>query len=103
MNRGTGCRSRRSASGETLLIDSPLVFLLFVLPGYPLVSWDPQDNDYPWNGFGGAPKLGLLKPDVIAPTGTTTTTGSAQTCFVGPFGGTSNATPVVMGCMMLWK
>ena len=40
---------------------------------------------------------------VLAPTGTTTTVGPGATCAVSPFGGTSNATPIAMGCMMLWK
>jgi len=74
--------------------------LLVVRPSYPLEWWDPRDNDYPW--LGGA-EMGLIKPDVVAPTGTTTTFGFGPTCNISTFGGTSNATPIANGCMMLWK
>jgi subtilisin family serine protease len=74
--------------------------LLAVVPTYPLANWDPNDDDYPW--LGGA-QMALLKPDVVAPTGTTTTVGGGPTCALGAFGGTSNATPIVAGCIMLWK
>lgn len=74
--------------------------LLAVLPAYPLEWWDPLDNDYPW--LGGS-EMGLIKPDVVAPTGTTTTFGFGPTCNVSTFGGTSNATPIAAGCIMLWK
>ena len=74
--------------------------LLAVLPSYPLAWWDPQDNDYPW--LGGL-EMGLIKPDVTAPTGTQTTAGGGPTCITGAFGGTSNSTPIAAGCMLLWK
>ncbi len=60
-------------------------------------SWKSSYNDYPTAGG----KMGLLKPDVVAPTGTRT---SARTgCSIVTFGGTSNATPNAMGCILLWK
>lgn len=74
--------------------------LLGVLPNYPLINWDPLDDDFPWMG---GSFQGLLKPDVVAPTGTQTATGGGATCSIGLFGGTSNATPVVAGCLTLWK
>ena len=77
-----------------------LTDLLAVMPSFPTSKWDSADDDYPWAG---GTQLGLIKPDVLAPTGTTTTVGPGATCAVSPFGGTSNATPIAMGCMMLWK
>ncbi|MEM7199556.1 MAG: S8 family serine peptidase [Planctomycetota bacterium] len=74
--------------------------LLAVLPSYGLTEWDPDHNDYPW--FGGT-QLGLIKPDVVAPTGTMTTVAPGTSCLIRPFGGTSNATPIVAGCAVLWK
>ena len=74
--------------------------LLAVQPTYPVAWWDPSDNDYPWMRNA---QMGLLKPDVVAPTGTTTTFGPGVSCNVSTFGGTSNATPIVNGCIMLWK
>ena len=48
--------------------------LLAVVPAFPLGNWDPVNhNDYPWTG---GSQMGLLKPDVLAPTGTTTSSGS---------------------------
>jgi hypothetical protein len=71
-----------------------------VLPSYPVANWDStNDNDYPWSG---GSQQGLLKPDVSAPTGTTTTSGSG-TCGTTTFSGTSNATPVANGVICLWK
>ncbi|MGE3171317.1 MAG: S8 family serine peptidase [Planctomycetota bacterium] len=69
------------------------------LPAYPAVSWDPTlHDDYPW-GQGAMP--GLLKPDVVGPTGNVTTT--AGPCRTTTFAGTSNATPCVAGVLALWK
>jgi Subtilase family len=73
--------------------------LLAVNPAYNVANWDAvNDNDYPWQG---ASLLGCLKPDVAAPTGTTTTSGGS--CATSTFSGTSNATPCANGVMMLWK
>ncbi|MEM7202417.1 MAG: S8 family serine peptidase [Planctomycetota bacterium] len=77
-----------------------LMDLLAAVPTYPTLRWDPNDDDYPWRG---GTQLGLLKPDVLGPTGTLTSGGYGPTCAILPFGGTSNATPAVMGCLMLWK
>jgi hypothetical protein len=76
--------------------------MLAVNPIFPVGNWDAvNDDDYPW--LGGA-QLGCLKPDVSAPTGTTTTSGSATgACTTTTFSGTSNATPCANGVMMLWK
>jgi len=74
--------------------------LLARVPNYPHPWNSLLHNDYPWNG--GA-QMGLLKPDVVAPTGTLTTVGPGRTCLIRPFGGTSNATPIAAGCAMLWK
>ena len=73
--------------------------LLAVRPTYDPNTWDSVNhNDFPWSG--GA-QQGLLKPDLSAPTGTTTTTSG--TCNTGTFSGTSNATPVACGVFALWK
>ncbi len=77
-----------------------LTELLAVVPTFPTIYWSAAHNDYPWAG--GA-QLGLLKPDVVAPSGTDTTVGSGFSCQIRPFGGTSNATPVVAGIAALWK
>jgi hypothetical protein len=70
-----------------------------VLPSFPLASWDPvAHNDYPWSS---GTQMGLRKPDVLAPTGTTTSSGNA--CATSTFSGTSNATPVASGVFTLWK
>ena len=75
--------------------------LLFLLPAYPLANWDvANDNDYPW--FGGTMQ-GLIKPDVVAPTNVDTAVSAGPSCLIRPLGGTSGATPVVMGCALLWK
>ena len=94
-----------SVSNNTLLSYSPcgpyawdLNDLLAVRPTYPVGNWDPNDNDYPWNG--GASQA-LLKPDLTSPTGTTTT--NSGSCGTTTFSGTSNATPVANGCAVLWK
>ncbi len=71
-----------------------------VNPAFPSANWDPANhNDYPW--IGGS-QMALLKPDVTAPTGTTTTSGTAA-CGTVTFSGTSNATPVANGVLCLWK
>jgi hypothetical protein len=76
--------------------------LLAVNAAYNVANWDAvNDNDYPWQG---GTMLGCLKPDIAAPTGTTTTTGSATgVCSTTTFSGTSNATPCANGVMILWK
>jgi hypothetical protein len=76
--------------------------LLTVNPAFPVANWDAiNDNDYPWQG---GSLLGCLKPDISAPTGTTTTSGTgAGTCSTTTFSGTSNATPCANGVIMLWK
>lgn len=70
-----------------------------VLPTYPVANWSASHNDFPWTG---GTQQGLLKPDISAPTGTTTTSGSG-TCGTTTFSGTSNATPVANGVFCLWK
>lgn len=71
-----------------------------VLPSYNVANWDTaNDNDYPYTA---GSQQGLLKPDVSAPTGTTTPSGSG-TCGTTTFSGTSNATPVANGVLVLWK
>ena len=65
--------------------------------GYPH-AWDTAHNDYPWTG---GTQMGLLKPDISSPTGTTTTDNSP--CSFITFSGTSNATPCANGVMALWK
>lgn len=76
--------------------------MLAVNPAYAPANWDAlNDNDYPWTG---GTLMGCLKPDVAAPTGTTTTSGTATgSCSTTTFSGTSNATPCANGVMMLWK
>ena len=74
--------------------------LLAVNASYPQANWDPAlHNDYPWTS---GTQMALLKPDISAPTGTTTPSGSG-TCGTTTFSGTSNATPVANGVMCLWK
>lgn len=69
------------------------------VPGYPAAQWDAQAHeDYPWQQGASA---GLLKPDVLGPTGTTTTGGGP--CRTQLFSGTSNAAPCVAGVIALWK
>ncbi|MCA8976232.1 MAG: S8 family serine peptidase [Planctomycetes bacterium] len=60
--------------------------------------WDPAYNDYPWTG---GSQMGLIKPDISSPTGTTTTTSAP--CSFSTFSGTSNATPCANGVIALWK
>ncbi len=69
------------------------------LPGYPAALWDLQRHeDYPWQ-HGAGP--GLIKPDVLGPTGNTTSGGGP--CRTQQFSGTSNAAPCVAGVLALWK
>jgi len=69
------------------------------VPTYPAANWDAvHHNDYPWQGN---TQQGLLKPDVSAPTDTTTT--GAGPCSSVVFSGTSNATPAACGVIALWK
>jgi subtilisin family serine protease len=69
------------------------------VPAYPAAQWDlARHDDYPWQN--GA-QSGLMKPDVLGPTGTTTTSGSP--CRTTVFSGTSNAAPCVSGVIALWK
>lgn len=69
------------------------------VPAYPVANWDPANhNDYP---YAGGSQQGLLKPDVSSPTGTRTT--SSAPCSFTTFSGTSNATPVANGVLVLWK
>jgi subtilisin family serine protease len=69
------------------------------VPSYPAAQWDlARHEDYPWQN--GA-QSGLMKPDVLGPTGTTTTSGSP--CRTTVFSGTSNAAPCVAGVIALWK
>jgi hypothetical protein len=69
------------------------------VPAYPAAQWDlVRHEDYPWQN--GA-QSGLMKPDVLGPTGTTTTSGSP--CRTTVFSGTSNAAPCVAGVIALWK
>jgi hypothetical protein len=74
--------------------------VLAVNPSYPLANWSGLHDDYPW--FGGT-SMGLIKPDVTAPTATATTTGAGVTCALFAQTGTSNATPRVAGTLVLWK
>ncbi|MCP3904982.1 MAG: S8 family serine peptidase, partial [Planctomycetes bacterium] len=74
--------------------------VLAVNPSYPPANWGENHNDYPW--LGGS-LMGLIKPDVMGPTNTTTTTGGGVTCALFSQSGTSNATPRVAGTMALWK
>ncbi|MSR75426.1 MAG: hypothetical protein EXS14_08155 [Planctomycetes bacterium] len=77
-----------------------LTDVLAVNASYPVANWDAVNhNDYPWTG---ATQMALLKPDVSAPAGTTTPSGSG-TCGTATFSGTSNATPVANGVLCLWK
>jgi hypothetical protein len=74
--------------------------LLAVLPSYPPANWNTTlHNDYPWTG---GTQQGCLKPDISAPTSTTTTSGTG-TCGTATFSGTSNATPCANGVLILWK
>ncbi len=69
------------------------------VPAYPASQWDAaRHDDYPWQN--GA-RQGLLKPDVLGPTGNTTTSGAP--CRTTTFSGTSNAAPTVAGVIALWK
>ncbi len=69
------------------------------VPAYPASQWDATHHeDYPWQA--GA-RQGLLKPDVLGPTGNTTTSGAP--CRTTTFSGTSNAAPTVAGVIALWK
>lgn len=69
------------------------------LPGFAATNWDAvHHDDYPFAN-GTAP--GLLKPDVLGPTLTTTCTNGP--CRTATFGGTSAATPAVAGVLALWK
>jgi hypothetical protein len=63
--------------------------------------WDPMlHNDYPWNG---GSQQGLLKPDISGPGNIRTTQGQGMVCDTAILPGTSAATPVVAGCIALWK
>jgi hypothetical protein len=76
-----------------------LTDLLAVRPTYDPSNWDSVNHDdFPWSG---GTLQGLLKPDLSAPTGTTTT--ASGTCNTSTFSGTSNATPVACGVLALWK
>ena len=69
------------------------------LPGYPTAAWDvAHHDDY---AFAQGLAQGLLKPDVLGPTQTTTLTSGP--CRVATFAGTSNATPCTAGTIALWK
>ena len=70
--------------------------LLAVLPTFPTSQWDSvNDDDYPRNG-GREP--GLIKPDIVGPSGFTTAFGVSS---FGDFHGTSAATPAVAACLAL--
>lgn len=69
------------------------------LPSYPAGLWDTlHHDDY---AYSSGTALGLLKPDVLGPAGTSTLTSGP--CRVATFAGTSNATPCVAGVIALWK
>ncbi len=109
---GTGATSGVIAVGAwdlaaaTLDPDSPcgpfawdLADLRNNVPSYPASAWDSlHHDDYPWHG-GQSPAL--LKPDVLGPAHSTTTT--VGPCGTIPFSGTSNATPCVAGTVAIWK
>lgn len=69
-----------------------LADVLALNPSYPH-PWPGAFNDYPVTG--GA--MGLLKPDVVCPTNTPSTSGTG-TGYTSSFTGTSCATPHLGGC-----
>ncbi|MBK9386189.1 MAG: S8 family serine peptidase [Planctomycetes bacterium] len=67
-------------------------------PAYPAGQWDSiNDNDYP---YAAGTLQGLLKPDLTAPTGTRTSSGTSS---YSNFSGTSNATPSASSVLVLAK
>ncbi len=66
-------------------------------PSYPH-SIPPEYWDYPYDNGN---YMGLLKPDVCAPTDVPTTSSSNNTGYYNSFGGTSAATPHLGGSMAL--
>lgn len=61
-------------------------------------DFPPYYQDYPYNN---GMEMGLLKPDVCAPTGVRTLSRTNNSGYISDFGGTSAATPHLGGTMCL--